>query len=103
MVAYMKFGDKIYEHGMVVRHLDGNHFNNCFDNIEIGTQTDNIMDIPKEIRSNHSKNTDRTHYTIEQIKEFKSYVDNGHTYKQTIIHFGISSIGKLRNNLQKLI
>lgn len=48
--AYQKFGDKIFEEGIVVRHLDGNSLNNSWDNIEIGTQFDNINDISKEIR-----------------------------------------------------
>ena len=29
--AYQKFGDKIYENGIVVRHLDGNPLNNTCD------------------------------------------------------------------------
>lgn len=42
--AYKKFGDKIFEKGIVVRHLNGNSKNNCYDNIEIGTQSENMYD-----------------------------------------------------------
>ena len=50
MVAYAKFKDKIYQDGTVVRHLDGNPLNNSWDNIDIGSYSDNMMDIPKHIR-----------------------------------------------------
>ena len=42
--AYQKFGGRIYDAGMVVRHLDGNSKNNSYANIEIGTNQQNQMD-----------------------------------------------------------
>lgn len=39
--AYTKFGDRLYEDGLVVRHLDGNFLNNSSSNIELGTTSDN--------------------------------------------------------------
>ena len=38
--AYNKFGNKIYDEGMVVRHLNGNILDNSIANIEIGTNSD---------------------------------------------------------------
>lgn len=35
--AYQKFGDKIYEDGIVVRYLNGDRYDNSYDNIGIGT------------------------------------------------------------------
>ena len=35
--AYQKFGDKIFEKGIVVRHLNGDSTDNSYDNIGIGT------------------------------------------------------------------
>ena len=52
--ACQKFGDKIYEEGMVVRHLDGNPLNNTWDNIEIGTDYDNHMDRSRKDRVEHA-------------------------------------------------
>lgn len=46
LVAYQKFGDKIYAEGVEVRHLDGNQRNNCPSNIDIGTASENCMDKP---------------------------------------------------------
>lgn len=53
--AYQKFGDKIYDAGMVVRHLDGNPKNNSYSNIEIGTQHQNQMDRPADVRQTHAR------------------------------------------------
>lgn len=101
-VAYQKYGDKIFDDGIVVRHLDGNHLNNSFTNIEIGTQSDNIFDIPKERRSNQAKMSDRkTIYTIEDINMIKEFYYDNHTLKQTMEKFNISSNGKLRRLLCK--
>lgn len=48
--AYFLFGELIFDKNLVVRHLDGNKLNNSISNLAIGTQSDNMNDIPKEIR-----------------------------------------------------
>ena len=48
--AYEKYGDKIFEEGIQVRHLNGDPSDNSWDNIAIGNQSDNRMDISEEIR-----------------------------------------------------
>ncbi len=42
--AYIKFGDEIFEEGIVIRHLNNNSQDNSWDNIDIGTQSENMMD-----------------------------------------------------------
>jgi hypothetical protein len=44
LVAYVKFGNIVFEPGVVVRHLDGNSMNNSLDNIDIGSNYDNVKD-----------------------------------------------------------
>lgn len=46
--AYQKYGDKIYDIRVLVRHLDGNPMNNSYNNIVIGSYSDNYYDIPLE-------------------------------------------------------
>lgn len=53
--AFQKYGDRIYEKGIQVRHLDGNSVNNRADNIAIGTQSENMMDRRPEDRLAHAK------------------------------------------------
>ena len=48
LVAYQKFGKRIFEPGVQVRHLDDNSLNNSWDNIGIGTQVDNWGDKKKK-------------------------------------------------------
>jgi hypothetical protein len=56
LFSYMEMMCFVFKEGFVVRHLDGNTFNNSKSNIAIGTLTDNQMDISKEIRI-HRANT----------------------------------------------
>ena len=42
--AYQKFGDKIFNKGVEVRHLDNDSLNNSWDNIDIGSSSVNKQD-----------------------------------------------------------
>lgn len=53
LVAYQKFGDKMFNED-TVRHLDGNSKNNSFDNIVIGSYSDNSFDRDEQDRKEHS-------------------------------------------------
>lgn len=55
--AYIKYGDKIFDKGIVVRHLNGDSLDNSYNNIAIGTQSENMMDRDEESRKNHSRKT----------------------------------------------
>lgn len=55
--AYLKYGDKVFNKGIVVRHLNGDPLDNSYDNIAIGTQSENMMDRDEESRKNHSRKT----------------------------------------------
>jgi len=50
LMAYQKFGEAMFEPGIQVRHLNGNRSDCSFGNIAIGTQSQNMLDIPKEKR-----------------------------------------------------
>ena len=98
--AYQKFGDKIFEPGIVVRHLDGNPANNTYDNIEIGTHQQNMMDIPVEQRIAHAKHAASAmiKYDADEIKKYHAEVKS---YAKTMVHFNISSKGTLNHILNK--
>lgn len=89
MVAYAKFKNKIYQDGTVVRHLDGNPLNNSWDNIDIGSYSDNMMYIPKSIRVTNAglANMKYDKDMVNMIKDLRSkglkYAD---IMKETGIH-----------------
>ena len=49
-VAYLKYGQRALWKSLHVRHQDGNNFNNSWDNVLIGTQSQNERDKPIELR-----------------------------------------------------
>lgn len=62
--VYLCFKHYMPKH-LVVRHLDGNYFNNCLENLALGTQSQNMRDFHKHrqsliqgkisVEQNHSK------------------------------------------------
>ena len=93
--AYQKYGDSIFEDGIVVRHLDGNSFNNSWDNIAIGTQRDNIMDKPAEQRRKDASSPKHDHNSI--IEDHK----NGMSYREVMNKYNISSKGTVSFIIRK--
>ena len=87
--AFQKFGTRMFESGMVVRHLDGNPLNNSVENIEIGTNSDNMMDIPKEVRI--TKASHPTHVHLMIIEDRKK----GYSYSELMGKYNISSKGTI--------
>jgi len=94
--AYQKFGEIIFNEDIVVRHLDGNGLNNSWDNIEIGSYSDNMMDKPKEERIRIASNANKK-YSDELVLEIKAYRNLGHTYKEIMEKYNISSKGTISN------
>lgn len=87
--AFQKYGNKLFEKGIVVRHLDGNPLNNSFENIAIGTDHDNAMDIPKEKRRLRASHPIYDHEAIVADRA------EGMSYKNLMKKHGISSKGTL--------
>ena len=94
--AYQKFGDKIFEPGIVVRHLNDDSFDNSYENIEIGSISTNMKDMPKEKRIELAKHASKSliKYNAEQVKAF---YEKCKSYKETMEHFGIKSKSTLAN------
>lgn len=98
--AYQKYGDNMFEKGLVCRHIDGDKLNNSYDNIVIGTQSENMMDIPAHIRmASALKATSFVKkHDHDLINDF--HVNCG-SYDKTMREFGISSKGTLHFILEK--
>ena len=97
--AYQKFGDKIFQKKVVVRHLNDDSLDNSFSNIDIGTMSENMFDMPSEKRkalAMHAASFN-IRYDAEKVKE---YYHNCRSYKKTMERFCISSKSTLSNILK---
>lgn len=94
LVAFQKFGDKIFEPGIHVRHKDNNKLNNHPDNLLLGTASENAMDLPEEDRKKRAIYA--TSFCIKHNAEkIKKRRNEGATYKELMEEFNISSKGTL--------
>jgi len=101
--AYQKYGEEIYKEGIKVRHFDNYSLNNSWDNILIGTNQDNMLDIPKEIRLKTAITASNSIkvYSDELVQEIKDYRNLGHTYLEIMSKYNISSKGTLSYIINK--
>lgn len=79
--AYQKYGDAIFEPGIVVRHLNGISLDNSWYNISIGTESDNRMDVPKLTRQRIAKYASKK-YHKEDIEGWRALNDSGVSYRE---------------------
>lgn len=99
--AFQKYGEALYGDNIMVRHLDGNSLNNTWENIAIGTNSDNQMDIPERIRISRAlyATSFMRKYDRQEVKRF--HIENGNSYNKTMNYFKISSKGTLHYILNK--
>jgi len=83
-VGYLKYGDIIFNDGVVVRHLDGDSLNNSWENIGIGTQSDNMMDIPQAVRIKKAINASskRRRFSNDDVQQIICDRKSGMTYQK---------------------
>jgi hypothetical protein len=71
--AYQKFGDRLFEEGVLVRHLDSNSLNNEENNLELGTAAENSLDRDPELRqaqAQHAANARRA-WTADEVRALR--------------------------------
>jgi len=99
-IGYCKFKDKVFETGIQIRHLNNDSKDNSWNNLELGTPSQNMMDRPVEKRIESALNA--TSYIRKYNKvEVKEYYSKNPSYKETMEHFGITSKGTLHFILNK--
>lgn len=103
--AYQKYGDKIYEKGIVVRHLNNDRGDDSRDNIAIGTQSDNCMDNPVEDRKKRGYDASRkiVKHSDETVIKIRAEYASGMSYRQIGKKYNISSGGSLHHIIHKRI
>jgi len=97
LMAYQKFGSKMFEEGMEVRHLNGLRGDTSINNIEIGTHSENMMDIPKDRRVSKAAHASSfiKKFSNKKIEEIRKYHFKVKSYKRTMEEYNISSKGTL--------
>jgi hypothetical protein len=92
LLAYQVFGDKIFEQDILVRHLDGNCQRNLSSNIDIGTQTNNMMDIPVAKRVLHALEAAKVQRKLseEEVKQLRLDRAGGMKYDELVVKYRIS-------------
>jgi len=94
MQAFQKYGNKIYNENLEVRHLNGNKLDNSFDNIFLGTHSDNMKDIPKKTRIKKAIFAS-SFIKKHNHKAIKAFRQEGATYKKIMERFNIASKGTI--------
>lgn len=85
LVAYQQFGEKMFEKGIEVRHLNGNSLDNSWKNIDIGTRSDNAMDKPREVRikvARYAASKTKNAKSPEMVAAIIEDRNKGLTYKE---------------------
>lgn len=101
--AYTKYKDLLFNQGIQVRHLNGNQLDNSWENISIGTATDNNRDKSPEtimrvalIGASHVRSL-----TEEKVKKIFDLRKEGHTYTSIMKIIGIKSKSTVSDVLNK--
>jgi len=102
LMAYQKFGEQIFDEELEIRHLNNNKLDNSFNNIGIGTPTENRHDLPEEeiLRVNKIAAKARRRLSEDEVKIIKIRHEAGDSYKKLIADYGIakSTLSYIINN-----
>jgi len=99
--AYQKYGDKIFEDNIQVRHLNNNSLDNSWNNIDIGTPKENMSDSPhigERIKKYSLKaGLSNSPLTEEDVLEIRKRVKNKqyNTYSKLAKEYGLKSKGTI--------
>lgn len=101
--AYQKYGEKIYQENLEVRHLNGKSLDNSYENISIGTALENCLDKPKHVRLSTSLNAAQYAkvYSDQDVLKMIEMHNNGSSYKEIMNTFGINSKGTMSYLINK--
>ena len=91
-VAYLKFGDKIFEENIQVRHLNGMSNDNSWSNIDIGTASDNMLDKRPEVRKEMARKAASHLRSLSEndVIELRKLRKEGWKYKDLMNKFGLA-------------
>lgn len=99
--AYQKFGEAMFEPGILVRHLDEDSLNNRPENIALGTPTDNALDRQPEVRRAHAQHAANHNIAYDWKTVERDYFEGGLGFKKLAAKYGMSK-GTLSNHFNRI-
>jgi hypothetical protein len=101
-VAYCKYGEVIFVKGVQVRHRNGISTDNSYDNLLIGTNSDNQQDIPRidRVKRGQYASSFLRKFTDEQEQSIIEFYRGCKSYKLTMEKFDVKK-GTLQYIKQK--
>jgi hypothetical protein len=101
--AYFLFGNKIFEKGIEIRHLNGIKTDWSDKNITLGSTTENRYDIPKKVRLERSLKATSCirKVTEKQREEIRALKNSGLTFIEIAKRYGLKSKGTVSMIINK--
>lgn len=95
LVAYQKYGERLFELGVQVRHLDGVRSNNRELNIALGTASENMLDRPVKERVAHARKAARVlrKLTDMEVRQLRRDREQGLTYRELCEKYSMTKSG----------
>lgn len=89
VVAYQKFGEEAFKKGQQVRHLNGKQDDCSYENISIGTPSENIYDINVDVRKKKALKAAKSlrKFSDSDIKRIRSLRGQGLTLSKIAEEF----------------
>jgi hypothetical protein len=95
LAAFRKFGPRMFEDGIEVRHRDGDKTNNSPDNILLGTHSENMLDKDPTARLDHAKIAAKKRQALsdEQLAALRADAAAGMGHEALAVKYGVSRGG----------
>jgi hypothetical protein len=92
LVAYELFGDKLFEQGIHVRHLNGNSLDNSPENIVLGTPLENSLDRLPLDRKIHALKTSwhNRKFSNERLSQIRIDKEAGMSYNKLSTKYNVN-------------
>jgi len=92
LAAFQKFGCAMYRKGIEVRHKNGDHTDARPSNILLGTHSQNMLDVPKDVRLARSRAAARVQRSLsdKEVRAMRADHEAGMPYSKLVVRYGIA-------------
>jgi len=92
LMAFQKYGDRVFDENVQIRHLNGDSGDNSWDNIALGTPSENQMDKSPEDRVRIARGAakKKRRYSNSEIKAMRLGKKKGESLRVLAARYGTS-------------